>query len=221
MKREVIQTADGSKTIKIIGLDETYHSIHGALQEAIHVFIEAGLNELKSRASIRIFEMGFGTGLNAFLSALKASELNMKVEYHGIEAYPVSTDELDQLQYVGLVKEQDRTVYKKLHESKWGELVSISDSFQLKKIQSKLEETDLAADYFDIIYYDAFGPRAQEEMWSVELFQKMYDCLNKGGFLVTYCAKGQVKRNMKAVGFRVENLPGPPGKREMTRAWKD
>ena len=220
MKREIVLTEDGSKTIRIIDLDENYHSSHGALQEANHVFIHYGLMEFKNLDQIRIFEMGFGTGLNSFLTALKAEELNLKVEYHGIEAYPVSEAELLELEYTNLVEEQHRSVYEKIHSVNWNELAVINDHFELKKINEKLEEVELEKDFFDIIYYDAFGPRAQEEMWSVELFDKMYKCLKKNGFLVTYCAKGQVKRNMKSVGFEIERLPGPPGKREMTRAWK-
>lgn len=220
MKREVIQTSDGSKTIRIIDLDENYHSSHGAFQEAEHVFIKYGLLELKDKNELRIFEMGFGTGLNAFLTAVKATELNLKVEYHGIEAYPVSKEELFDLQYADIMGDSYRLVYEKIQEVSWDKLNEINIHFGLNKIQGKLEETGLPENYFDIIYYDAFGPRAQEEMWSVELFDKMYKCLKPDGFLVTYCAKGQVKRNMKSVGFEVERLPGPPGKREMTRAWK-
>lgn len=220
MKREVIQTSDGSKTIRIIDLDENYHSSHGAFQEAEHVFIKYGLLELKDKNELRIFEMGFGTGLNAFLTAVKATQLNLKVEYHGIEAYPVSQEELFDLQYADIMGDSYRLVYEKIQEVSWDKLNEINLHFGLNKIQGKLEETGLPENYFDIIYYDAFGPRAQEEMWSVELFDKMYKCLKPDGFLVTYCAKGQVKRNMKSVGFEVERLPGPPGKREMTRAWK-
>ena len=220
MKREVIETADGSKTIRIIELDENYHSSHGALQEALHVFIKNGLLEFKDKPQISIFEMGFGTGLNSFLSAIKASELNLKIQYSGVESFPVNEEELIQLEYAKLVGDENIDLYTKLHSVPWGEFSTISDHFTLKKIQSELQILELEVESFDIIYYDAFGPRAQEEMWSVELFQKMYDSLKTGGFLVTYCAKGQVKRNMKAVGFTIEPLPGPPGKREMTRAWK-
>jgi len=220
MKREVIETADGSKTIRIIELDENYHSSHGALQEALHVFIKNGLLEFKDKPQISIFEMGFGTGLNSFLSAIKAAELNLKIQYSGVEAFPVNEEELIQLEYAKLVGDENIDLYTKLHSVPWGEFSTISEHFTLKKIQSELQILELEVESFDIIYYDAFGPRAQEEMWSVELFQKMYDSLKTGGFLVTYCAKGQVKRNMKAVGFTIEPLPGPPGKREMTRAWK-
>ena len=220
MKREVIETGDGSKTIRIIDLDENYHSTHGALQEAEHVFIKNGLLEFINKPQISIFEMGFGTGLNAFLSAIKAFDLKLKIEYTGVEAFPVSSEELNQLGYHNIAGDSNSDLYNKLHESSWGEMNFITDHFSLRKIKNQLQLINFENESFDIVYYDAFGPRAQEEMWSIDLFQKMYDSIKDGGFLVTYCAKGQVKRNMKAVGFEVEPLPGPPGKREMTRAWK-
>ena len=220
MKREIVETGDGSKTIRIVDLDENYHSSHGALQEALHVFIKNGLLEFKEKSQISIFEMGFGTGLNTFLSAIKSSELKLKIEYSGVEAFPISEDEIIDLEYAQLVGDENVELYKKIHSSSWEEMNEISAFFTLKKIKNQLQNLELEKESFDINYYDAFGPRAQDEMWSVELFKKMYDSLKVGGFLVTYCAKGQVKRNMKEVGFTVEPLPGPPGKREMTRAWK-
>jgi tRNA U34 5-methylaminomethyl-2-thiouridine-forming methyltransferase MnmC len=220
MKREIVETGDGSKTIRIVDLDENYHSSHGALQEALHVFIKNGLLEFKEKSQISIFEMGLGTGLNAFLSGIKANELKLKIEYSGVEAFPVSEDEIIALGYAQLVGGENVELYKKIHSSSWGKMNEISAFFALKKIKNQLQNLELEKESFDIIYYDAFGPRAQDEMWSVELFKKMYDSLKVGGFLVTYCAKGQVKRNMKEVGFTIEPLPGPPGKREMTRAWK-
>lgn len=220
MKREIVETGDGSKTIRIVDLDENYHSSHGALQEALHVFIKNGLLEFKEKSQISIFEMGFGTGLNTFLSAIKSSELKLKIEYSGVEAFPISEDEIIALEYAQLVGDENVELYKKIHSSSWEEMNEISAFFTLKKIKNHLQNLELEKESFDIIYYDAFGPRVQDEMWSVELFQKMYDSLKVGGFLVTYCAKGQVKRNMKEVGFTIEPLPGPPGKREMTRAWK-
>ncbi len=220
MKREIVETGDGSKTIRIVDLDENYHSSHGALQEALHVFIKNGLLEFKEKSQISIFEMGLGTGLNAFLSGIKAYELKLKIEYSGVEAFPISEDEIIALEYAQLVGDENVELYKKIHSSSWEEMNEMSPFFDLKKIKNELQSLELKKESFDIIYYDAFGPRAQDEMWSVELFKKMYDSLKVGGFLVTYCAKGQVKRNMKEVGFTVEPLPGPPGKREMTRAWK-
>lgn len=220
MNREVIQTEDGSKTIRIIDLNENYHSIHGALQEANHVFMKYGLLEFQDKMELAIFEMGFGTGLNAYLTAIKASELKMKVEYHGVEAFPVSDKELIELDYGGLIGEESRFIYDKLHTANWDQSVEIVNGFQLKKIHNEIQKMDFPSAFYDIVFYDAFGPQVQEDVWSVEIFEKIYSSMKAGGFLVTYCAKGQVKRNLKAVGFTIEELPGPPGKREMTRAWK-
>jgi tRNA U34 5-methylaminomethyl-2-thiouridine-forming methyltransferase MnmC len=220
VKREVIQTEDGSKTIRIIELEENYHSIHGALQEANHVFMKYGLQEFKDKDELSIFEMGFGTGLNACLTAIQSQILEVKVNYHGLEAFPVSQEELNELEYGTLLGQENKSLYDALHLAKWNEPVKISESFTINKIQNEIQKIELPVEAYDLIFYDAFGPRVQNELWSEEVFQKMFNSLKIGGFLVTYCAKGQVKRNMKAVGFEVEPLPGPPGKREMTRAWK-
>lgn len=219
MKREVVDTGDGSKTIRIIDLEENYHSSHGALQEAMHVFIENGLKAIDKKV-INIFEMGFGTGLNAFITGVIASDLGKNVFYQGVEAYPVSKEEIEALGYGDILGSGNKEVYDRIHEIEWEKVSAITDNLKVLKNEAKLQDLKLQDNFFDIIYYDAFGPRTQEEMWSVDLFKKMYDSLNKGAFLVTYCAQGQVKRNMKAVGFEIEKLAGPPGKREMTRAWK-
>lgn len=220
MQREIIETSDGSKTIRIIDLDENYHSHHGALQEAKHVFIQYGLDYFKDKKNLSIFEMGFGTGLNAFLTAIETIHSDKKIEYTGIEAYPVSEEEVHLLGYNQLMGAEFSELYDKIHSVEWGSLQEITPNFKLHKIVNKIESVELKANFFDLIYYDAFGPRAQDEMWTVELFQKMFNSLRVGGVLVTYCAKGQVKRNLKEVGFKIEALPGPPGKREMTRAFK-
>jgi tRNA U34 5-methylaminomethyl-2-thiouridine-forming methyltransferase MnmC len=164
--------------------------------------------------------MGFGTGLNAFLTAKHNLELGKTIFYHGVEAYPVNSIELEALGYNKLLGDDYEQLYTKIHKVKWDDIQWINERLSLLKSEDRLQELELKSFFYDVIYYDAFGPRAQDEMWSIELFEKMYKCLQKGGFLVTYCAKGQVKRNMKAVGFEIEPLPGPPGKREMTRAWK-
>lgn len=219
MKREIIQTSDGSTTIYIPDLDENYHSTHGAIQEAEHVFIQYGLRkveEVKSDA-ISIFEMGFGTGLNAFLTKVRAKS---KVEYVGIEAYPVNEQEIGALNYVDLVGANHQVDFDLIHEAEWNKMISLDDRFSLMKIEEKIESFSMTENSFDLIYFDAFGPRAQAEMWDVQILEKMFKGLKDGGVLVTYCARGQFKRDLKALGFTVEVLPGPPGKREMTRAWK-
>ena len=222
MKREIITTADGSKTIFIPDWDENYHSKHGALQEALHVFIEAGLKyKQQEKSDLNILEIGFGTGLNAILTAIYAAKQNLEVEHHGLEAYPVSEEEIVALDYASLDEIKDNVeTYNKLHASTWNELNRITPLFSLKKIEQTLEKYAPTSNTFDIIYFDAFGPRVQEEMWSLPIFEKLFNSLKANGVLVTYCAKGQVKRDLKAVGFSVESIPGPPGKREMTRAVK-
>jgi tRNA U34 5-methylaminomethyl-2-thiouridine-forming methyltransferase MnmC len=220
MKREVINTADGSKTIRLVDLDENYHSSHGALQEAEHVFIHNGILAFKDEKHLSIFEMGFGTGLNAFLTCLYSLQNDLKIDYDGIEAYPVSIEEINQLDYDSLKGNEYSSIFNKIHSTSWDEKNEINSNFALTKIENKIQNFSFQNEKYDIVYYDAFGPRAQEEMWSLEIFQKLYTSIKEGGFLVTYCAKGQVKRDLKTAGFNIEALPGPPGKREMTRAWK-
>lgn len=220
MKREVVDTADGSKTIYISEMDEHYHSNHGALQEAIHVFIQHGLKHFEDKQHVRIFEMGFGTGLNALLTAQDVEHTKQTIEYSGIEAYPVELQMAIEIGYDALIGSNFKETYLSLHESPWDQWVSITPNFKLKKIHNKIEEYQPESEMIDLVYYDAFGPRAQESMWAPSILQKMYDMLAPNGILVTYCAKGQVKRDLRALGFTVETLPGPPGKREMTRAYK-
>jgi tRNA U34 5-methylaminomethyl-2-thiouridine-forming methyltransferase MnmC len=219
MKREVIQTDDGSSTIYIPEMDENYHSTHGAIQEAEHVFIQHGLRKMEEKGvmSISIFEMGFGTGLNAFLTKIRA---NSSIIYTGIEAFPVSEEELKALNYVDQLGTEFKDKFDSIHNANWDEIVEIDSQFAIHKVHAKIENYQLVTGSFDLIYFDAFGPRAQAEMWEIEILQNMYDGLKQGGALVTYCARGQFKRDLKSLGFELESLPGPPGKREMTRAWK-
>lgn len=214
MKRSIIETSDGSHTIHVEGMDETYHSRHGAIQEAKHVFIQNGLNCFKKTvAPIEILEMGLGTGLNAWLTATLTE---FPIRYTGLEAFPVEKEIYDKLNYA----DSNRSVYDAIMSTDWGKCVQINDLFELEKIHDKLENVVLKKEHFDLIYYDAFGPRAQEELWGIEPIRKICESLKVGGVFVTYCAQGQFKRNLKACGMEVESLPGPPGKREMTRAIK-
>lgn len=219
MKRQIIITNDGSKTIYVPNLDETYHSTHGAIQEAKHIFIKHGL-AASSKKAISVFEMGFGTGLNGFLSAIYAEKHQISVDYTGIEAYPIGVDIAQEMDYDKHIEPKFIKLFQSIHHVEWGSFQKITTYFQLQKIVAKIETHSLENTAYDIVFFDAFGPRAQHEMWDLKILQKMYDCLQFGGFLVSYCAKGQVKRNLKAIGFEVETLAGPPGKREMTRAWK-
>ena len=219
MKREIIQTLDGSTTIHLQEWDECYHSKHGAIQEAQHVFIKNGLSLFQNR-QISILEIGFGTGLNAFVTFLEASKMNQSIHYVGVEAYPVSAEEVVLMNYVEeLNASNESPVFKKMHESNWEEKIVLRDNFTLTKRKQFFEEID-DFEKFDLIYFDAFGYRVQPELWSTAIFEKMYNALKINGVLVTYAARGVVKRSMIAVGFTVEKLAGPPGKIEMFRASK-
>jgi tRNA U34 5-methylaminomethyl-2-thiouridine-forming methyltransferase MnmC len=220
MKREIIVTADGSKTIYLPEWNEHYHSSHGALQEAHHVFIKHGLTKC-TEDYITILEMGFGTGLNAFLTYFASEKRHQYVHYIGVEVFPPSEEEWKAMDYSQYANDPDaESVYEKMHQCVWELPQELSEHFVLEKRQKTIQEMSMPAGSVDLIYYDAFGPRVQPELWSLEVFQKMFDWLSPGGIFVTYCAKGQVKRDLKSAGFLVESLPGPPGKREMTRAIK-
>lgn len=219
MKREIIQTSDGSTTIHIPEWDECYHSKHGAIQEAKHVFIKNGLSLFENK-TIAILEIGFGTGLNAFITFLEAKQKHQTIDYVGVEAYPVSPDEILSMNYVAeLNADNEKAVFKKMHESNWEEKVFYDEIFSLTKRKQFFDEID-DFEKFDLIYFDAFGYRVQPELWSTEIFRKMHTALKTNGVLVTYAARGVVKRSMIEVGFTVEKLEGPPGKREMFRATK-
>lgn len=219
MERKIIITADGSTTIHLPDWNEQYHSKHGAIQEAQHVFIKNGL-ALFSKKKLKVLEIGFGTGLNSFITFLEAPRMDLEIDYVGVEAYPVSINEIENLNYVSeLNAEKYKEVFVKMHQHKWEAKVEISPEFNLTKRKQFFSDiTD--SNTFDLIYYDAFGARVQPELWTENLFKKMFEALKLGGVLVTYSAKGSVRRAMQAVGFFVERLPGPPGKREMLRAIK-
>jgi tRNA U34 5-methylaminomethyl-2-thiouridine-forming methyltransferase MnmC len=217
MKRELRETADGSMTIYLPEINEHYHSYHGALQEAKHVFIENGIKRYPKKEIISVFELGLGTGLNALLTAIWAETNQQKVTYFGLEAFPVEPEMNFAMKYDSLITESD-DLFLKIVFAPWEAKTEISTFFQLCKCQSKIQ-TLLVNQKFDIIYFDAFGPRAQEEMWNFEILNKAVQLLNPKGLFVTYCAKGQLKRDLKTLGLKVETLPGPPGKREMTIAW--
>jgi len=215
---EVRLTADGSKTLYLPHLDETYHSSHGAIQESVHVFIEHGLTYISQQTeSITVFEMGFGTGLNALLTSLWAQKHQRTIQYIGVELHPISEDLWRQMEFVQVKSEID--LYTKIMSSEWEEFQEINPYFELKKIEKDVLQLELQ-EHVDLVYYDAFGPRAQSEMWEIPVLTKMHELLKPGGVFVTYCAQGQMKRNLKTLGFELSELPGPPGKRVMTRATK-
>ena len=222
MKRKVIVTADGSKTIYIEDWNEHYHSKHGASQEAQHVFIKNGLLyviENQKPQRISILEMGFGTGLNAFLTLLETQKYSLKINYSGIEAYPVTNEELQQLNYTDDFSDKETSLFKALHSGAWEKAQDITSNFKLTKRQQFFQDIS-DKNSFDLIYFDAFGARVQPELWSKAIFKKMYNALKQNGVLVTYAAIGQVRRDMIDLGFEVERLQGPPGKRHMLRAVK-
>nr|WP_321237084.1 tRNA (5-methylaminomethyl-2-thiouridine)(34)-methyltransferase MnmD [uncultured Psychroserpens sp.] len=224
MQRKIITTADGSKTIQIEDWNEQYHSVHGAIQEANHVYINHGLlffiseNEPTQNDEISILEIGFGTGLNALLTFLKAKELQQYINYVGVEAFPITSEELEQLNYP-FELDIDEKPFKALHEVSWEDMHQISEVFKLTK-QQKLFKDISEANIYDIIYFDAFGARVQPELWTEAIFKIMYTALKPNGVLTTYAAIGQVRRTLKSLGFEVERLHGPPGKRHMLRAIK-
>jgi tRNA U34 5-methylaminomethyl-2-thiouridine-forming methyltransferase MnmC len=224
LQRSIITTADGSKTIQIKEWNEQYHSVHGAIQEANHVYIKHGLlffytEKLKQlQSEISILEIGFGTGLNALLTQLKAEELSQSVNYVGVEAFPISSEELEQLNYTSEL-EVPFGKLKQLHSCSWEEEHQISEVFKLKKQQQFFKDISVE-NMFDVIYFDAFGARVQPELWTEDIFKIMYKALKQNGVLTTYAAIGSVRRILIALGFEVERLDGPPGKRHMLRAVK-
>lgn len=231
MERKIITTGDGSKTIHMPDWNEQYHSTHGALQEALHVFIEMGLRFSLSRREvytaldaapkrdknqpISILEYGLGTGLNAMLTAQYHTETS--IHYTGIEAFPISKEEVNAMEYGSLLGDQN--LYDRIHDTSWEFIHEIRPDFRLEKKQLSFDQIAYK-DQYDIIYFDAFGPRVQPELWTESIFKGAFNALKVGGVLTTYCAQGQARRNMQAAGFTVERLPGPPGKREMLRATK-
>jgi len=222
MNRQLITTADGSHSIYLSEFDEHYHSVHGAIQESEHVFIRAGFDFVSSGQNpLNLLEIGFGTGLNALLTYLNHQKNPERtVNYTAIEAFPLETAIASQLNYPELLNSEAATeVFNLLHQSEWNQAVSISSHFTLTKLETTIQAYH-PSNKFHLIYFDAFAPTAQPELWTADVFSKIFDSLKKGGILTTYCAKGIVKRTLKEVGFKVESLQGPIGKREMTRALK-
>jgi len=224
MKRELVITGDGSHSLFLPDQNEHYHSYHGAINESRHVFINAGLDyyfKQKNVSEINILEVGMGTGLNVFLSFLYAIENpSLIINYTATEPFPIEPKFVKQLNYTSkLGADKYVSEFNSIHESLFDLIIKFNPGFSLIKRKSRVEEV-LVNSQIDIIYFDAFAPRVQPELWSKDVFEKLYACLKPGGILVTYCAKGEVKRTMKSVGFTVESLAGPPGKREMVRAVK-
>lgn len=218
LKRELQVTSDGSHTLYMPDMDEHYHSVNGAIQESEHVFIEAGLHRL-SKKEIRVLEIGFGTGLNAFLTLLDSMQTDVNITYYSMELYPLDIALVQNLNYGKVLCAGEEALFMALHEAPWNQSASITPNFTLHKMKGDCNQAELPNE-IDLVYFDAFAPDKQPEMWNQELFNKLYFRMNVGGILTTYCAKGAVRRTMKESGFSVERIPGPPGKREMLRATK-
>jgi tRNA U34 5-methylaminomethyl-2-thiouridine-forming methyltransferase MnmC len=220
MKREIIITQDGSTSIYLPELNESYHSKFGAIQEAQHVFIKNGMDLFQSNDTIHILEIGFGTGLNAFITFLEASKRKQNIHYDGVEAYPVSIADAKQMNYVNELNASEfEAVFDKIHSTKWEQKIELTPSFTLTKRKQFFQElTD--EEKFHLIYFDAFGFEVQPELWDESIFKIMFDALLPNGILVTYACRTSIKKAMLSVGFSVEKLPGAPGKREMLRAIK-
>ncbi len=214
---EIKISEDGSHTLYVKALDEHYHSVHGAIQESLHVFIKAGLQQIK-QDKLSVLEFGFGTGLNAFLTAIYGKD--KEILYHSMEKYPVDNDVITQLNYGDAFHKQYHSLFQNIHQVSWNKIGVVNESFQLLKEECDFKKVQLKQKY-NLIYFDAFAPEVQPALWTREIFQNAFNSLLPGGCLVTYCAKGVVRRTMQEVGFVVERLPGPPGKREMLRAWKE
>lgn len=218
MEREFIETEDGSTTLYVPQLNEHYHSVHGAIQESMHIFIKAGI-EYYGHPGLHILEAGFGTGLNAWLTLIHAHRQHLRITYHSFEKYPLSAEEAGQLNYKDHTTFENPALFNTLHQCKWDEPVEITPLFTLHKHLGDFHEVDFN-ETFDIVFFDAFNPDVQPHLWTEEIFRKFYKALKPEGILVTYCVKGIVKQALRAVGFTLKRLPGPPGKREMLRATK-
>lgn len=226
LKPALYTTNDGSHTLYLESLDETYHSRNGAIEESMYVFIEKGLNTFLAQhpeiKTIQIFEVGFGTGLNAILTFLESKKLTISIIYHSIEAYPLAHSIIEQLNYSNNFELADQAIFKKMHQSEWNKPIVLSEKFTLVKHHQKLENFEInhLQNTINVIFMDAFAPNKQAEMWEIPIFEKLFNLLTSAGILVTYTSKGDVKRAMQQVGLLVEKLAGPPRKRHMLRGIK-
>jgi tRNA U34 5-methylaminomethyl-2-thiouridine-forming methyltransferase MnmC len=223
LERKIIITEDGSNSIYAKELDEHYHSVHGAVQESRHIFIRSGLHAAALKFNdLNILEVGFGTGLNALLTQVDPIVDGRKVNYVALEPYPLPVKLAANLNYCSTLEYTSfEEQFLLMHNCHSGFPVSLTENFIFKRVEARIEEVELANSEFHLVYFDAFSPQVQPELWTTEIFFTIYTCMKPGGIIVTYSCKGSVKRALKTAGFRVENLPGPPGKREITRAIKE
>ncbi len=224
-KLKLIETEDGSHSLYVPELNETYHSFHGAYRESVHVFLLYGLEHWAvhhpEKEPIRIFEVGFGTGLNAWLTLVWGEQNKRPVLYHSIEPFPITEDIYQKLNYTQVDEtiQQFGGYFQEIHKATWDQGDAITPYFNMKKEQTTLQDVQLYPS--DVVFFDAFAPSKQPELWAKDLLKKVVDSMNPGGVFVTYCAKGQLKRDLAELGLKVETLPGPPGKKEMVRGRKD
>lgn len=222
---KLLTTSDGSHTLQHELLQETYHSIHGAIQESAHVFIRHGLHYALDRdkpTSLSILEVGFGTGLNALLTILEQSAANVSIGYDTVEAFPVPNNQIRLLNYPERIGSAvARSLFNEIHECPWGKAHVLKAGFTIRKIHSDVRQTQLQKSHYDIVYYDAFAPGKQPELWTLEIISLVVGLLKPRGIFVTYSAKGQLKRDLLSLGMKLEVQKGPPGKAEMIRAIKD
>lgn len=221
VKTELKLTGDGSHTLYIPEFNEHYHSTHGAIQESLHVFINAGLKACQKK-QLNILEIGFGTGLNALLTIQEAKASDLEISYVCFEPYPLPDAVWQQLNYPDLCDlDTENDIYAAMHKAPWNKVEMLNKRFKILKKAERIEHALLPATFFDLIYFDAFAPAVQAELWTFDIFNKLFSATQNDGILVTYSAMGEVRRNLMKSGFKVERLPGPPGKREMLRARKD
>ena len=216
-KIEFRTTNDGSTTLYNGEIDECYHSMFGARNESMHIFIESGLKQC-DKSPISVLEIGFGTGLNTFLTALEAEKNGTAIHYTTLELYPLTADIYTQLPYAKTAEEWN--LFTQLHTCAWEQTIPITPHFSITKLQADLSTIHFDS-IFGCVFFDAFSPEKQPELWEESIFAKIYKAMNTGGVLTTYCAKGVVRRTMQNVGFVVERIAGPVGgKREILRARK-
>ncbi len=220
MQPQIIKTSDGSHTLYSPDMDEQYHSVNGALTESLHIFIKHGY-QVCTEKNKKVFEVGFGTGLNCYLTAIEAEKNRTPTTYVAIEEYPLEKERWQALNYPQVYPSKDQTLFQSIHEAEWGKKVEISTHFQLLKLKLDITTSTLPnLEEANIVYYDAFGPDKQPEMWKLLVIEKVANIMASTGILVTYTVKGSVKRGLKSLGFRIEKVPGPPGKNEILRGYK-
>ncbi len=216
---EIIETEDGSHTLRLSGTNVTFHSNRGAIQESSHIFIQSAFDYFvqknPSKKVLQVFELGLGTGLNALLTAIAARKSNKQVVYKAVDLYPLPGTVFNKLNYASILNEVE--LYKIIMQTGWEQLLYVDPFFKIQKMNIGIEQYNFTEQY-DMIFFDAFAPEDQEELWQIPIFEKLLNAMQPGGVMVTYCSKTVVRRALEAAGFVVEKISGPWGKREIVRA---